>query len=183
MNIGRSYAIYNVGTQTAGFFFGGFIPTSPNATTSENWDGTNWTGGTAINSAREASAAWGIQTSAIMAGGTAPPGRVDTVESWNGTSWTEVAEINTARSYVGGGGSENTLGIIYGGASTTASQAITETWNGSSWTELGDMSTAREAIGNAGTAAAAIAFGGQPPATNATEEWNAPLANKTITAS
>ena len=183
MNIGRSYAIYNVGTQTAGYFFGGFIPTNPNATTSENWDGTNWTSGTAINSAREASAAWGIQTSAIMAGGTAPPGRVNTVESWNGTAWSEIAEINTARSYAGGGGQENGAGIIYGGDDGSLT-AKTEFWNGSSWTELADLSTAKQAVGNTGSAVAAIAFGGGAPSvTNATEEWTVDATLSTVTVS
>ena len=186
MNINRSYAIYNVGTQTAGFYFGGFIPENPNVNKTENWDGTNWTAGTDMNAGREASAAWGVQTSAVMASGTNPPGRQNTVESWDGTSWTEVAEVNTARSYVGGGGDLNTLGIIYGGDEQPPSglAAKTELWNGTSWTEIADMSTAREAIGNTGSASAAIAFaGGTPSATNVSEEWNASLANKTITSS
>jgi hypothetical protein len=186
MNIGRSYAIYNVGTQTAAYYFGGFIPSDPNATTTENYNGTSWSPGTNINTAREASAGFGIQTSAIMAGGTNPPGRVNNVESWNGTSWTEIAEINTARSYVGGGGNNNSSGIIFGGQTATASTASTEYWNGTTWTEINDLSTATNNVGNLGSDTAALSFGGTTPTpTNATqsEEFSAVTVNSTLTAS
>ena len=45
------------------------------------------------------------------------------------------------------------------------------------------MGTARQVISSAGTAGLAFAARGTPPLTNATEEFTASLANKTITAS
>jgi len=47
------------------------------------------------------------------------------------------------------------------------------------------MATARYGLGGSGngTSASASAFGGFPGASAATEEWTAPLANKTITSS
>ena len=47
--------------------------------------------------------------------------------------------------------------------------------NVGSWSSGGDLNTAREALGNAGTSttnADALAFGGTPPVTAATEEWS-----------
>ena len=65
--------------------------------------------------------------------------------------------------------------------------AITESWNGTSWTEVADLANGRFQLGQAGAnTSSALAFGGiLPPGANtaATEEWTAPLANKTITAS
>ena len=75
--------------------------------------------------------------------------------------------------------------MILGGDSPFAK---TESWDGSSWTQLsGDLSTARGQISGGGSGATSgVLFGGRTPpgpATAATEEWTAGLANKTITAS
>ena len=64
--------------------------------------------------------------------------------------------------------------------------AKTEVWNGSSWTEVSDLGTARKLTGQTGgTAGSGIMAGGRSPAGNlaTSEEWTAPLANKTITTS
>jgi hypothetical protein len=62
----------------------------------------------------------------------------------------------------------------------------TEEYDGSTWTSNPTgLNTARRLLAGAGTQTAALAFGGFPPATAATEEWTgagAPL-TKTITVS
>ena len=184
LNTARSYAIYSNGTQTAAIFAGGDDAASTGSALSETWDGSSWTEGADLNTAREGLGGFGISTSALVFGGTLPPGRKDETESWNGTAWTEVANLNDSRSFLGGGGSNNSSGIGFGGDAPGFS-AKTELWNGSSWTEVNDLSTGRTHLGNAGTVIASIAFSGTVSGsnTNATEEWTADLANKTITAS
>jgi hypothetical protein len=48
---------------------------------------------------------------------------------------------------------------------------------------VNDLSTGRGEMGTAGTQTAALAFGGNPPTTAATEEWTKAVAIQTITAS
>ena len=54
-----------------------------------------------------------------------------------------------------------------------------------SWASGGNLNTARFGIGGAGTQTLALAFGGSPPATTATEEWTGPgvAETKTVTVS
>ena len=121
----------------------------------------------------------GTTTSGIIFGGD-PSNSV--VESWNGSSWTEVAELNTGRNQLAGSGASNTSALGFGGGGAVA---ITEQWNGSAWTELGDLNTGREALSGSQSSPAfdALAFGGGPTDSNATEEWNVPesISNLTIT--
>ena len=64
--------------------------------------------------------------------------------------------------------------------------ARTETWDGSSWTERTELASPRARMGSSGSAAEALASGGTSPApaqVATTEEWTAPVTNKTITVS
>ena len=128
-------------------------------------------------------------TDAIRAGGvtsgSANPSA--TVETWDGTSWTETTDINTSRGYNAAAAPSSAAALIFGGTTNAGPSlsALTESWNGSSWTELADLATARYKINGAGTPTEALGMGGGPNTSGgtATEEWTAPLANKTITAS
>jgi hypothetical protein len=94
--------------------------------------------------------------------------------------------MNTARYRLASADTAQTFVIAFGGVENPPNSAKTESWNGTSWTERADLSTARHALGGTGIGSSALAVGGEPPSapdTNATEEWTAPLANKTITAS
>ena len=92
---------------------------------------------------------------------------------------------------MGGGGTSNTDQLTfggYGGPPGSTRYALTEYWNGSSWTELSDLSGARSgsnSLPSASTTQQLFAGGNTPPASyvTTTEEWTAPLANKTITIS
>jgi hypothetical protein len=81
-----------------------------------------------LNTARNASAASGTYTAALVFGGQPAPKAI--TEDWNGASWTEVADLSTAR-YSHGGGGSITSSIAFGGYTTTAI-ASTEEWSGSS---------------------------------------------------
>jgi hypothetical protein len=164
------------------------IATGSNASTTntESWDGSSWTELNNVNTGGEAGSSIGVQTSGIYAGGYRG-GYSAKNEIWDGTSWTESTDINTGRGYVASGGSNSSLGFLAGGLEPAVSSK-TEIWNGSSWTEVSDLGTARNLTGQTGgTSGSGILAGGRvPPATAntaASEEWTAPLANKTITAS
>jgi hypothetical protein len=60
----------------------------------------------------------------------------------------------------------------------------TESWDGTSWTEVADLATARDGAFSGGSSTTAFyAAGADPASTTATEEWTAPTANSTLTAS
>jgi hypothetical protein len=168
------------GTGTAALIVGGQSrPGSPPGTpvtyraNVEAWNGTSWTAGTAINTARDTMFSFGINTSGLIANGQ-NPSLVSNTESWNGSSWTEVAESNTTRYSGGAAGSSNTLGLIFGGYGPSYSSQ-TEYWDGTSWTELNNLATARANSKGSGSVPSALAFAGTSgpggSALTATEEW------------
>jgi len=159
-------------SNTSGFVSGGNIrPGSPPGVPStasaltESWNGSSWTSGGALVTALEDNKAFGVVTSALIAG-------PSTSQSYNGSSWSTVpATLNTTRTQFGAGGASATSGIIFGGS---PAGAVTEIWNGSSWTEVSDLASARRNLNGSGSATSALAFGGQgtPPVFSATEEFN-----------
>ena len=56
---------------------------------------------------------------------------------------------------------------------TPAVTANTELYDGSSWTEVANLNTARSDGGGSGTQSGALCVGGEPPRTDAVEEWTA----------
>ena len=172
-----------LGTLTAGLLAGGgghphpSAPPSAVRATSAEYDGSSWTAGNGINTARAAGTCFGTQTAGLVAGGI--PGTKTEVELYDGTNWTEVGDLNTGRSY--GGSSRTaaqTAGLVFGGGT-----ANTEEWDGTSWTEIANMATSRNLFdASGGTNTAAIAFGGKSPApVVATEEFNRTVTLKTVT--
>ena len=175
---------------TSGIGFGG--SNGSITANAEVWDGTNWTEVNNLNTARYYLGGFGSATSAIASNGinpgASPSYTQNRIEKWDGTSWTEIAELNTARAEIhGGSGVDNTLGFITGGSTTGSNQiANVELWNGSSWSEVNDLSTATRMAAVNGPSTSALHSGGTTsgnPVVTTTEEWTAPLANKTITAS
>ena len=144
--------------------------------------GNAWSSGGNLNTGRIALGAAGTQTAALAFGGNVPPATAAT-EQYNGSSYSEVNDLNTARHSFGSNGTQ-TSALAYGGNISPSQQ--TESWDGTSWTEQNDLAQARVSPGGSGTAVSALAFGGSGPGTTRytnTEQWTAPLANKTITAS
>jgi len=154
------------GTQTASIMAGGGeLPppgtwNTPVAST-ETYDGTSWTAGGDLNTARRASAPSksGTQTAMLIAGGTdaTSPGIVGTTETYNGTSWSEETALDNARTYFGGAGT-SAAALVFGGSTT----AYTESWNGSAWSEVSALKTARLNTAGGGTQTAAMCTGGNP---------------------
>ena len=158
------------GSATSGLVFGGQAPSQTGAT--EEYDGSSWTESGDLNTARSRTSGGGTQTSAIAAGGYAPPGTQPATEEYNGSSWTEIAEANSAR-YAGYGWGANAEAVVIVAGSTSGpgspfgESGLTEQWNGSAWTETGDLNTARIYLGGFGaTYTAGIVAGGSTASGN-----------------
>ena len=158
------------GSATSGLVFGGQAPSQTGAT--EEYDGSSWTESGDLNTARSRTSGGGTQTSAIAAGGYAPPGTQPSTEEYNGSSWTEIAEANSAR-YAGYGWGANAEAVVIVAGSTSGpgspfgQTGLTEQWNGSAWTETGDLNTARIYLGGFGaTYTAGIVAGGSTASGN-----------------
>ena len=111
-------SIKGSGTQTAGLAFSGQIPAHTGVT--YEGDGTNWTTGGTMNSARSSAVGSknGTQTATLCISGNDGSDRAY-VESYDGSTWTEIADINTARRGLGGAGT-STAALIAGGVSNSA---------------------------------------------------------------
>ena len=122
----------SAGTQTAGLGAGGYLDGSSNQAHSEEYDGTSWTEGNNLNTARYALAGAGLQTAGLaFAGYVNPsPGNQVLTENYDGTSWSEVADMPTAKASLGGAGT-NTSAFSAGGDIPTPAIVVTsEEWSG-----------------------------------------------------
>ena len=109
------------GTNAAALAFAGG---PPNVASTETYDGTSWTSGNDLNTARESPGGGGTNTAALCFGGYSTIS--DTVtEEFDGTSWTEVADLATGRYALSGCGETQAAVLATGGSPTIAS---TEIW-------------------------------------------------------
>jgi len=129
-----------VGTQTASICFGGqndnLSPPKRNA--SEEYNGSSWTEGNNLNTARYRIGAAGTQTAGLGFGGYTLPGQTANTEEYNGTSWSEQNNLASVRSAPSGCGTQ-TAAVSIGGATYSvpagsATLGLTEEYDGTSWT-------------------------------------------------
>ena len=106
---------------------------------SETWNGTAWTEGNNLNTARSHFHGAGVYTSAVVAGGEAPS-VTNATEKYNGTSWTTSTNYPASKASIGAIGASNTAAVFFGGAPTVAE---TYEFDGTNWTETNDMNTGR----------------------------------------
>ena len=140
-NMGQGHMEHGaVGNKASALVFGGYMApggiVTPNST--EEWNGSNWSYGGDMITARTCMAAFGISTeAAISAGGTNSDS-----EEYNGSAWSETNEpiVNTR----GGGGTGTTEAGIVAGRTTSPYQQ-TETFNGTNWSEVNDLITGNAA--------------------------------------
>jgi hypothetical protein len=132
------------------------------------FDGSAWTGGPSMNTARSSlnQAMMGLTQDAVVALG-ANPSANNAIESYDGTSWTtSTATLGTGRAQSASSGS-NTAGVLFGGT-TTAYVAVTEEYNKSTntitaaaWASGGAYPINAGDITGAGTQTAAICQNGR----------------------
>ena len=163
--------------------------TSTASTNTEEYNGTAWTSGGAMNTGRRvhSGSSIGSETASLVTAGTIPALTSNT-EEYNGTSWTEVNNQPTAIAYQGYAGTQTDC-LVWNGYTPTA-VTTTLNYDGTNWsTNPASLALARlNYNNNAGTASAAIVFGGEGPAgpVTTTEEFTGAydvLDYKTITTS
>jgi hypothetical protein len=150
---------------TSGVVFGGAEPAASNKT--EEYNGSSWTAVTAMPTSTADPGGNGIQTSALMVGGNTGPATV--ALEYDGTNWTAGGSTSVDHKKGGVLGSSSDSAIVCGGH--TAPQTAVEGYDGTAWSTRPSMATARGRMANVGTASSGFVAGGNPSATNATEEW------------
>jgi len=165
------------GPQTAAMIFGGSTPSATSDT--RFYDGTDWTSGPALNTARIGLRGGGNQTAAIAMGGDSSAA----VEEYNGSSWTSVTSLPANRSYFAGTGPQ-TNALAAGGYSGSAEMNTTFRYDGTNWTSAPNLGTGRYYTQNGAIGTGSNTWiaggGGSPLATTTTEEFNS--STNTITA-
>jgi len=154
---------------------GGGSPGDANATT-EEYDGSSWTGGGAYPTATYGLAGVGPQTAALAFGGNS--GSITAAASeYNGTAWSSPTSMPAARNYVCRAGTQ-TAALAFGGSNPApTSQPETFEYDGSTWAVGGAYPTGIEYSVGTGTQTAALAATGYhqpgaPDIPNATNEYN-----------
>ena len=172
----QSY-LAGMGTLTAGLAAGGDTPGVSNV--SAEYNGSSWTAGNNINTARRnlAQAGGSPQTAGIVFGGADPPAPATSAatEEYDGTNWSTVTAMPLARSGAGGLGVQ-TAALAIGSNTGPLDGTTTSEYDGTNWTAGGALSQARNnAIGvGAGTQTAGLAVGGgpNPAVVGKVEEYN-----------
>lgn len=169
------------GTQTAAVYCGGYYaPAGSTAQTStEHYDGSSWTTANAMNTGRkERPGLFGLQTAAVVMGGTGATGSSAVVESYDGTNWTTVNSMTEEHTGMGACGSQSD-GIGFGGGSP--SQSV-ERYDGTSFTSIAALATGRNycnGLGSPSTVAAGLVSAGDPTR-QATEEFSEAVTTRTV---
>jgi len=158
----------SAGSVSAGLVFGGSgAPSYPSPLTlTEEYNGSGFSVGGAMNVALAGLNGSGTQTAALAFGGFKPPSNTtaDNTEEYDGSSWTAGGALGTARFFLGSAKSApQTAGLAFGG--NPGYKTNTEEYNGSSWTAGGALNQGRNQFDGAGTQTAGLAVGGQhsPP--------------------
>ena len=158
------------GTTTAAVVYGGASASGTvyHDETAE-YDGTNFSVGGDLGTARQDGGSCGIQTAALFVGGEASPGNSALVEEYNGSTWSEETNIPTSDRGWGSLGLQ-TAAVMVGGATAPTSKGFE--YDGSSWTTGGSLVDGRRLSGmGCGTEGAGLVAGGDPNS-NKTETYN-----------
>ena len=135
----------------------------------ESYNGSSWTTGGVLSTARGGLEGVGTNTAALAFGGV--QGKcfggsngffVACNQSYNGSTWSAGGAMGTGRCGVGGAGT-STSALAFGGVSseTTYELTLTESYNGTSWTAGGALGTCRlQLAGAGGSNKSVLAFGG-----------------------
>ena len=119
--------------------------------------GGAWVSSNSVNTARHRIGVAGIQTAALLFGGTTG----FQTEEYDGSNWTSLANMTrTTGNQMGAGCGTQTAALGFGGYGPPGMNTASESWNGTSWTATPAINTGRASGGGAGTQTAALLFGG-----------------------
>ena len=128
-----------------------------------------------LSTGRGLGGSFGIETSAVAAGGFSPAApNTTSSEEYNGSSWSSGGTMNSGRRGFRGAGDSETAGRVMGGrAGPSSSLTLHEEYDGTNWTVETALPGATQSNSAAGTSAASLTFGGYnpPSALNTTLEW------------
>jgi hypothetical protein len=178
------------GLQTAALSFGGGLPAPTTTNLTDEYNGSTWTSGGTLITARMTGAAAGTQTAALcIAGdtGVAPTyPKVADVEEYNGSTWTAGTALPGAL-YSSAGMGTQTAALSVGGYPFPPGPISNQTliFDGSTWTAGANNPISVGGNKGAGTTTAGLSFGGNTPSrtSTTTEYTGAGPVTKTITVS
>ena len=160
----------SAGTQTTATIFGGNInPGNTNST--DEYNGSGFSSGGTLNTARRQTSGCGLQTAALCVAGYTTANAAN-VEEYNGTSWSEQNDI--PGNYRNGSTfGTQTAALYVGGYSAPVPNSTTiQIYDGTNWTTSpATLGTGGNSISSTGTSTAGLVFGGSNRL-NVTEEWN-----------
>jgi hypothetical protein len=163
------------GVTTAAVYAGG--RTTATVTTTEEYNGTGWSSGGALNTAKYelGGTTAGTQTAGLCYGSqTSPPGfNVSAAcEEYDGTSWTNGNNMATNVSFMGGSGIQTAA--FSAGGRTPSNTNNSQEYDGTNWSNGNNINTTRQALAGMGTQTAGIIAGGEAPGggTNSTETYD-----------
>jgi hypothetical protein len=175
------------GTQNAALLIGGQVgnlgtPSTTVCACTEEYNGTAWSVGGALNVSRSCAAGAGTQNDAFLAGGITIASARGTItitsEEYDGTVWVNGGNLTTSKCAFGGAGTSN-AGIVFGGGGsggTNVTSTCTEEYDGTTWAGGGALTIGRRNNSSAGTQNAALAINGRSStvgtSTISTEEYN-----------
>ena len=165
------------GTTTAAVIYGGEGPGFPQQKT-EEFDGSSWAHGEDTPANTSMHGACGTQTAGFVAGGQPNPSTSERSMFYDGTNYSSGPNLPDGYQLGDGMWGTQTASLaarIYNyGPPNTETNHILE-YDGTSWSRLSAtcaQTIAAAACGKFGTSTAGVVFGGQPPHSQATEEWN-----------
>jgi hypothetical protein len=135
--------------------------------TTEEYNGSAWSVGGDLGTARRVLAAAGTQTAGLCFGGFSDAVSAVT-EEYDGAAWSAGGNLSTARYALAGAGSQG-AGLSIGGY-TTARVKVTEEYDGAAWSAGGNLSVAKSDMAGAGDQGAGLSCGGFTTTYSATTE-------------
>jgi hypothetical protein len=184
------------GIESNGVVAGGNVGSTKLSSTLE-YDGTNWTSGGTLGTARYQGRGTGAsQTAGLAIGGSTAPGPSGDAggpltEEYDGSTWTTGGNLNTGRRTAATSGIQTSALAAGGRNAAGTAYNNTELYDGTTWTVAPTMATARSAVVGSlsmPSNSSSLCYGGQtgsyPSITNATEEFtSAQYVAKTLTTS
>ena len=160
----------SAGTQAAAMTFGGSInPGNTNST--DEYNGSGFSIGGSLGTARRQTSGCGLQTAGLCVGGYTTANAAN-VEEYNGTSWSEQNDI-PGNFRNGSTFGTQTAALYVGGYSAPVPNSTTiQIYDGTNWTTSpATLGTGGNSLSSTGTSTAGLVFGGSNRL-NSTEEWN-----------
>jgi hypothetical protein len=151
------------GITTAAVVASGSSTSTNRLSSSNEYNGTGFSVGGDLNSARRLLSASGTQTAGLVFGGALAPSDSavsDNTETYDGSSYSEVGDLNTARQGSAGDGTQ-TASFMAGGSTAPGHNAASESWDGTSWTNIPSINTSRRFLAGGGTVTASVVCGGE----------------------